>query len=280
MIRRRQFIAQLAGGLVAGSALGRTRFGTAAGIGKIGLQLYTVRRELQKDFEGTLAQVAAIGYSEVEFAGYYDRSPQRVKGLLTRNNISAPSSHMQLPAMRQNLDKLIEAAKIIGHDYLVLAYLMPAERKTIDDFKQVAYSLNMAGETCSKAGITLAYHNHDFEFVPMGGDIPYNTLLKGTDPNLVKLELDLYWLTKAKQPVAEVLAKLKGRVPLVHIKDMDNTPKQFFTEVGRGIIDYKSLLAEAQRTGVKHFFVEQDECPGSPLDSIKISYDFLSHIRL
>jgi len=280
VIRRRQFIAQLAGGLVAGSALGRTRFGTAAGIGKIGLQLYTVRRELQKDFEGTLAQVAAIGYSEVEFAGYYDRSPQRVKGLLTRNNISAPSSHMQLPAMRQNLDKLIEAAKIIGHDYLVLAYLMPAERKTIDDFKQVAYSLNMAGETCSKAGITLAYHNHDFEFVPMGGDIPYNTLLKGTDPNLVKLELDLYWLTKAKQPVAEVLAKLKGRVPLVHIKDMDNTPKQFFTEVGRGIIDYKSLLAEAQRTGVKHFFVEQDECPGSPLDSIKISYDFLSHIRL
>jgi sugar phosphate isomerase/epimerase len=280
VIRRRQFIAQLAGGLVAGSALGRTRFGTAAGIGKIGLQLYTVRRELQKDFEGTLAQVAAIGYSEVEFAGYYDRSPQRVKDLLTRNNISAPSSHMQLPAMRQNLDKLIEAAKIIGHDYLVLAYLMPAERKTIDDFKQVADSLNMAGETCSKAGITLAYHNHDFEFVPMGGDIPYNTLLKGTDPNLVKLELDLYWLTKAKQPVAEVLAKLKGRVPLVHIKDMDNTPKQFFTEVGRGIIDYKSLLAEAQRTGVKHFFVEQDECPGSPLDSIKISYDYLSHIRL
>jgi len=280
VIRRRQFIAQLAGGLAAGAAFGRVGFGAPAGLGKIGLQLYTVRREMQKDFDGTLAQVAAIGYSEVEFAGYYGRSPQQVKEVLARNNLSAPSSHMQLPAMRQNLDQMIEAAKIIGHDYLVLAYLTPDERKTIDDFKQVAESLNKAGETCSKAGIQLAYHNHDFEFAPMGGDIPYYTLLKGTDPKLVKLELDLYWLTKAKQPVAEVLIKLKGRAPLVHVKDMDNTPKQFFTEVGRGIIDYKSLLAEAQRTGVKHFFVEQDECPGSPLDSIKISYDYLSRLKL
>jgi sugar phosphate isomerase/epimerase len=280
VIRRRQFIAQLAGGLVAGSVLGRTGFGAAAGIGKIGLQLYTVRRELQKDFEGTLAQVASIGYSEVEFAGYYDRTPQQVKEILARDNLSAPSSHMQLQPMRQNLDKIIEAAKIIGHDYLVLAYLMPDERKTIDDFKQVAESLNKAGETCRKSGIQLAYHNHDFEFAPIGGDIPFNTLLKGTDPNLVKLELDLYWLTKGKQPVAEMLTKLKGRVALVHLKDMDNTPRQFFTEVGRGIIDYKSLIPLAQKAGVKHYFVEQDECPGSPLDSIKISYDYLSHVRL
>jgi sugar phosphate isomerase/epimerase len=280
VIRRRQFIAQLAGGLVAASALGRNGFGATAGIGKIGLQLYTVRRELQKDFEGTLAQVAGIGYSEVEFAGYYDRTPQQVKEILARDNLSAPSSHMQLPAMRQNLDKMIEAAKIIGHEYVALAYRTPDERKTIDDFKQVAESLNKAGETCHKVGIQLAYHNHDFEFVPMGGDIPFNTLLKGTDPNLVKLELDLYWLTKAKQPVAEMLTKLKGRVALVHIKDMDNTPKQFFTEVGRGIIDYKSLLPLAQKAGVKHYFVEQDECPGSPLDSIKISYDYLSRVRL
>ena len=277
---RRQFITRLAGGALAGVTLGRNRVVSANGIGKIGLQLYTVRRELQKDFEGTLAQVAAIGYREVEFAGYYDRTPQQVRVTLDKNGLSAPSAHMQLQGMRQNLEKTIEAAKIIGHNYLVLAYLTPAERQTIDDYKRVAESLNQAGETCHKAGIQLAYHNHDFEFVPMGGDVPYNTLLKGTDPELVNLEADLYWLTKAKQPVSTYLAKLKGRIPLVHVKDMDNTPKQFFTEVGRGVIDYKAILPQAQKSGVKHFFVEQDECPGSPLDSIKISYEYLHSVQL
>src|SRR5262249_50669446 len=155
-------------GAVAGMVPGRKQFAATSDIGKIGLQLYTVRRELQKDFEGTLAKVSAIGYREVEFAGYYDRTPQQVKEILARNNLWSPSSHTQLQPMRQDLDKMIEAAHVIGHEYIVLAYLKPEERQSLDDYKRVAESLNQAGETCRKAGIQLAYHNHDFEFVPIG----------------------------------------------------------------------------------------------------------------
>jgi len=282
VIHRREFITQMAGGILGGMYLAHNGLGSLVkgGIDKIGLQLYTVRRELQKDFEGTLAQVAGIGYREVEFAGYYERTPQQVKAILDKNNLAAPSAHTQLQAMRQNLDKLIEAAHVIGHRYLVLAYLNAEERKTLDDYKGVIESLNKAGETCQKAGIQLAYHNHDFEFPPIDGVVPYDLMLKETSASLVKMELDLYWITKAKQSAASYFAAHPGRFALAHVKDMDNTPKQFFTEVGRGVIDFKQLLPQAKKAGIKHFFVEQDECPGSPLDSIKISYDYLHGLRL
>ena len=281
MIHRREFITHMAGGILGGLYLAQNGLGSAVkdGIDKIGLQLYTVRRELQKDFEGSLARIAAIGYKEVEFAGYYERTPQQVKAILDKNNLAAPSAHTQLQAMRQNLDKSIEAAHVIGHRYLVLAYLTPEERKTLDDYKRVIESLNKAGETCQRAGIQLAYHNHDFEFPPIDGVVPYDLMLKETSANLVKMELDLYWITKAGQSVSQYFAAHPGRFALAHVKDMDNTPKRCFTEVVRGVIDFKQLLPQAKRAGVKHFFVEQDETPGSPLDSIKISYDYLHGLR-
>jgi sugar phosphate isomerase/epimerase len=281
VIHRRQFITSMAGSVVGGLYLAQNGLGRASkdGIDKIGLQLYTVRRELQKDFEGTLQRVAAIGYREVEFAGYYDRTPAQVKAILEKNHLDAPSAHTQLQGMRQNLDQLIEAAHVIGHRYLVLAYLTPDERKTLDDYKGVIESLNKAGEICHRNGIQLAYHNHDFEFPPIDGVVPYDLMLKDTNPDLVKMEIDLYWITKAGQSAAKYFAAHPGRFALAHVKDMDNTPKKFFTEVGRGVIDFKQLLPQARKAGVKHFFVEQDETPGSPLDSIKISYDYLHALR-
>jgi sugar phosphate isomerase/epimerase len=266
----------LACGLLAKDGLGGFMKG---GLDRIGLQLYTVRRELEKDFEGSLQRVAALGYKEVEFAGYYNRTPQRVKAILDKNGLTAPSAHTQLQGLRQNLDQLLDAAHTVGHRYLVLAYLNADERKTLDDYKGVIDTLNKAGETCQKAGVQLAYHNHDFEFVPAGGVVPYDLMLKETDPKLVKMELDLYWITKAGQSAAKYFAANPGRFALVHVKDMDNTPKKFFTEVGRGVIDFKQLLPQAKKAGVKHFFVEQDETPGSPFDSIKISYDYLHALR-
>lgn len=282
MIRRREFITHMAGGVLGGLYLAQNGLGgiMKGSLEKVGLQLYTVRRELQKDFEGTLAQVAGIGYKEVEFAGYYDRTPQQVKAILDKNNLTAPSAHVPLQQMSQNVDKAIEAAHVIGHRYLVLPYLTAEQRKTLDDYKRVIEVLNKAGEACQKAGIQLAYHNHDFEFPPMDGVVPFDLMLKETNAKLVKIELDLYWITKAGQSPAQYFAAHPGRFVLVHVKDMDNTPKKFFTEVGRGVIDYKQLLPQAKKAGVKHFFVEQDECPGSPLDSIKISYDYLSGLRL
>ncbi|HEY9232437.1 MAG TPA: sugar phosphate isomerase/epimerase, partial [Blastocatellia bacterium] len=281
VIHRREFITHMAGGLLGGLYVAQNGLGNfiQGGANQIGLQLYTVRRELEKDFEGTLASVAGIGYREVEFAGYYERTPQQVKAILDKHNLTSPSAHTQLQGLRQNLDKLLEAAHVIGHRYLVLAYLSAEERKTLDDYKRVIETLNQAGETCHRAGVQLAYHNHDFEFPPLGGVVPYDLMLKETRADLVKMELDLYWITKAGQSPSKYFAAHRGRFALAHVKDMDNTPKRFFTEVGRGVIDFKQLLPQAKKAGVKHFFVEQDETPGPPLDSIKISYDYLHGLR-
>src|SRR6266699_1269701 len=145
-------------------------------LSKIGLQLYTVRRELEKDFEGTLAKVAALGFSEVEFAGYFNRTPQQVKSVLAKNNLAAPSVHVLAAALRNNLQETIDAAKAIGHEYVVCAYLLPEERKTLDDYKRLVELFNDAGRSLKEAGLQFCYHNHDFEFTPIDGKIPYDLI--------------------------------------------------------------------------------------------------------
>jgi sugar phosphate isomerase/epimerase len=184
-----------------------------------------------------------------------------------------------LQGLRENLHELIEATHLIGHHYIVLGYLMPEERKTLDDYKRIIESLNTAGQICHKAGVQLAYHGHDFEFAALDGIVPYDLILKETSPALLKMELDLYWMTKAGRSPQKYFAAHPRRFALVHVKDMDRSPRRFFTEAGRGVIDFKTLLPQAKRAGVEHFFVEQDETPGSPFDSIRISYDYLSALR-
>jgi sugar phosphate isomerase/epimerase len=248
-------------------------------IDNIGLQLYTVREELEKDFESTLRKVAAIGYRKVEFAGYYNRTPSQVKQTLNNAGLSSPSTHLSLQTIAHDLGRAIESAKIIGHRYLILGYLKPEERKSLDDYKELADVLNRAGEDCRKAKLQLAYHNHDFEFASTNGQVPYDLLLRSTDRELVKMELDLYWITKAMRRPEDYFTQYPGRFELLHIKDMDRTPKRFFTEVGRGTIDFARILARSRQAGVKHYFVEQDEISGSPFESIKTSYEYLRTMR-
>lgn len=248
-------------------------------LSKIGLQLYTVRRELEKDFEGTLSKVAALGFSEVEFAGYFNRTPQQVMTVLAKNNLAAPSVHVLAAGLRGDLQQTIDAAKTIGHQYVVCAYLLPEERKTLDDYRRLVELFNDAGERLKKAGLQFCYHNHDFEFTPIDNKIPYDLILAGTDPKTVKMELDLYWITKAGQSPLKYFSAHPGRFPLVHVKDMDATPKHFFTEVGRGTIDFKKIFAESDKAGIQHYFVEQDETPGSPFESIKVSIDYLKQLE-
>lgn len=248
-------------------------------LSKIGLQLYTVRKELEKDFAGTLVKVAAIGYKEVEFAGYFNNSPKDIKALLSENKLTAPSAHISLDDIRKNLDKTVESAQTIEHKYLICGYLQAEERKTLDDYKKLAALFNRAGEKCVKAGIKFGYHNHDFEFRAIDNQIPYDVLLKETDAKLVKMELDLYWIAKAGRDPLRYFAENPNRFALVHVKDMDATPKKDFTEVGRGVINFREIFAQAKKAGVKHYFVEQDETPASPFESIKTSYDFLSKLN-
>ena len=278
-MNRRSFFQRALSGAVVGLGTGRfsLRGSRSAGrrLSKIGLQLYTVRRELEKDFAGTLEKVAALGFREVEFAGYFKHTPREIKTILVHYKLSAPSAHITTTELRGNLQEAIEAAQEIGHQYLVCGYLPPEERRSLDDYKKLVELLNGAGERMKRVGIQFGYHNHDFEFASRQGRLPYDLILAGTDSQLVKMEMDLYWITKAGQDPLKYFSLYPGRFPLVHVKDMDGTPRHFFTEVGQGTIDFKKIFAAAQKAGVKHYFVEQDETPASPFSSIKLSIDYL-----
>ena len=282
MTSRREFVTKVLGGIGLAGLLLKSEKVTAKSsrrIDSIGLQLYTVRQELERDFESTLRKVAAIGYREVEFAGYYNRTPSQVKQTLKNAGLSSPSSHLSRQAIAHHLGNAIESAKVIGHRYLVLGYLEPEERKSLDDYKELADLLNRAGEDCRKAKLQLAYHNHDFEFATTQGQVPYDLLLRSTERDLVKMELDLYWITKAGRRPEEYFAQYPGRFELLHMKDMDNTVKRSFIEAGKGIIDFSGILKRSPQAGFKHFFVEQDEISGSSFDSIKTSYEYVKSLR-
>ncbi|MGZ4049788.1 MAG: sugar phosphate isomerase/epimerase family protein, partial [Bacteroidia bacterium] len=246
----------------------------------IGLQLYTVRDAMAKDPVSTLAKVAAIGYNSVEGATYtgdekfYGMSPAEFKKVLKQNGLIIPSSHyrlgeekvngeMQKGTMLNDWNKAVDDAAEVGIKYMVCAYLSEAERGNLDHYKKVADELNIAGERCKKSGIRLCYHNHNFEFEKQGDTYPYDIILK-SDKNLVKMEIDLYWIKKAGQDAIKLFHEYPGRFPLWHVKDMDNTPEQNFTEVGNGIIDFKEIFKYKSLAGMKYFFVEEDKCPGSP----------------
>jgi sugar phosphate isomerase/epimerase len=165
---------------------------------RIGLQLYTVRDLMRTDVARTLEQVAAAGYREVEFAGYFDEPPTRIRELLDSLGLASPSTHLPLAELRQHLDRTLDLAETIGHEYLVVPSLDEKDRRSLDDYRRVAAALSRAGEAARKRGLRVAYHNHDFEFARMGGVLPYDVLLEHTDPALVWLEMDFYWITRGR----------------------------------------------------------------------------------
>jgi sugar phosphate isomerase/epimerase len=279
MMNRRLFVNRLA---LAAAGLGLScRNAVAAGrrLSRIGMQLYTVRRELEKDFEGTLARVAALGYREVEFAGYFGHKPAEVRSLLKRLGLDAPAAHMQLSELRGDLGPAVRAAHAIGHKYLLVAWLPPEERQSLDNYRRLADLFNEAGARLGREGLRFAYHNHDFEFAPLEGRRPYDLLLERTDPRVVKLEMDLYWAVKGGADPVEYFGRHPGRFHLLHVKDMDATPRRFFADVGRGTIDFKSIFAQSREAGVRHYFVENDEPAGSPFDSLRTSIDYLRRLE-
>jgi sugar phosphate isomerase/epimerase len=253
---------------------------------KIGLQLYTLRNEMGKDAKGTLAKVAAQGYKTVETYGYGDgkwfgMNVAELRATLKANGLSSPSGHT-FPASiflqsgwEEKWKPAVADAKALGQEYIVIPWLEEQYRASADNYKKIAAALNKAGETCKKTGIKLAYHNHDFELEPVEGTTGFDTLLKETDPKLVFFEMDIYWVSKAGKDPLALFAKHPGRFAMWHVKDMDNTPKKFFTEVGSGVIDYKKIFNYAKQSGMKYFFVEQDMCPGAPLDSTAKSITYL-----
>jgi sugar phosphate isomerase/epimerase len=258
----------------------------------IGLQLYTVRDAMAADPSAALAKVAKTGFTSVEGATYtgtelfYGMRPGDFANVLKQNGLIMPSAHYRLGeelvngehqkgTIMNDWKKAVDDAAEAGVQYMVCAYLSQSERGNLDHYKNVANMLDIAGETCKGAGIQLCYHNHDFEFIQENGKYPYEILLDSTDKNLVKMEMDLYWVTKANQDPIALIDKHPGRFPLWHVKDMDKTPEKKFTEVGNGTIDFKKIFTQAKKSGLKYFFVEQDVCPGDPFNSITQSISYI-----
>ncbi len=278
---------------VTAATLLTSRLGWAAAdhkIEKVGVQLYTVRDQMKADFDGTIAKVAQIGYKEVEFAGYFGRTGQQVRAACDKNGLAAVSTHVQYDELDDKFPSVIETSKTIAMKYIVCPWIPEELRKSPDIWKKAAEKFNHCGEQSKKAGMQFAYHNHWFEFLPVDGKLPYDELLKECDSNLVKMEMDLCWITAAGADPLKYFNLHPGRFPLVHVKDLKTLPKVTaggaqnygdtvdLTEVGSGVIDWKKIFAQSEKAGIKHYIVEHDH-PKQPFESIKTSCEYLEKVR-
>lgn len=282
---RRNFLKQ-AGLLSALSLLQpKTVFARPAAL-KIGLQLYTLRETIGQDVKGMLAKVARAGYTEVETYGYSPEShfwgltPPAFKAALAANGLTTSSGHYEMNAFVRDgkaeaLKPYIEAAQVCGQAYIVVPHLGEELRQTPAACQLIAQRLNQAGVLCKAAGLKLAYHNHDFEFKPVGGTVLYDVLLRETDPALVDFELDIYWVVRAGQNPLKLFAAHPGRFPLWHIKDMDRAQPARNTEIGSGSIDFPKLFQQAPAAGLKHLFVEQENFSMDAYQSITQSAAYI-----
>jgi sugar phosphate isomerase/epimerase len=287
-IGRREFLGTVGAGMVAASGLAQAN--QSRRIDRIGMQLYTVRNEMAKDFDGTLARVASLGFKEVEFAGYFDRTPQQVRAALDRNGLSSPSTHVDLASISNRLPQVIEASRVIGHKFIVMPWLDDAARKDPGIWQRVAETLNRSGETARAAGIQMGYHNHHFEFVPTAsGQMPLDLLLERCDPKLVVFELDLAWIAAAGQDPLAYFAKYPGRFPMVHVKGLRKRRAQGastpidqvmpdIADVGGDSIDWARIFARSEQAGLAHYYVEHDN-PPSAFDSLAASIKYLQALR-
>jgi sugar phosphate isomerase/epimerase len=292
MMSRRSFMQQAgtfaSGALALPVAQPRTRY-------KLGLQLFTMRAALARDVDDTLKRVAAMGYEEVETYGfdpegirYYGLAGKAFAERLRANNLTTPSGHYDLNRfvsssvddLKRYVDRCIEGAHALGQSYITWP-LLDEDSRTIEKFKAAAGRLNLAGSQIKKAGLQLAYHNHDFEFVEHHGQIGYDIILEETDSALVKLQMDLYWIAHGSKLTArQWFERQPGRYVMWHVKDMHRTSRDY-TEVGNGTIDFTAIWPHASLAGLKHLFVEQGgNFTHDPFRSIADSAEYVKRVLL
>ena len=254
----------------------------------IGLQLYSLRDVIKKDVQGTLKEVAKIGYKSVESYSYADGMifdipfsdfVKMTKDLglkIASGHYSSGFNSDKTGNLRNGWEKAVSDAKEAGQEYVVIPYLDKDERKTIDDYKKICELINKGAEVAKQYGLRMAYHNHDFEFTKIEDQIPYDVMLAELDPKLVGMELDLYWIIYAGYNPVDYFAKYPSRFELWHVKDMEKADRELNANVGTGSIDFVALFKHKDHAGMKHFFIEQEDYPVSPMESIKISFDNLN----
>lgn len=247
-----------------------------------GLQLYTLG-DLRKDIYTAMEKVRAAGYSLVETSGYTGKdkfwglNAQEFRKLLSHNGLKSPSGlyGIDLKGSLDDLKNFMDAAAAVGQRYVVVPWLFEEWRRSADDYRRIAGKLNEAGELLRKRGMRLAYHNHDFEFKDFGGQTGYEILLKETDPQLVKMEMDIYWVVRGGADPLDLFRRYPGRFALWHVKDMDKTDPARNTEIGTGSIDYRKIFAAAVSAGLDYPFVEQESFTKDPYKSIAESAAYM-----
>lgn len=299
MITRRRFLE--GSSLAALAAMSGIRsFAAGAGTGPlgkpIGLQLYTVRDVAAKDLTGTLAKLQAIGFREVETAGFYGKSGKEMRKILADYGMTAPSAHSSMTEIQKDMQKLVDGAAEVGAKYFICAFpsLPPgktttaaiAKDITLDDWKWNAEQLNKLGEIAKKAGLQAGYHNHNMEFRTFNGTTAFDHLLKLTDPKLVTIELDLGWVVTAGLDPVKYLKQYADRISMLHVKDVRKDAvtavdeiKAQTLEIGRGKTDWKAVFAACDPQKVKHYFVEQENFTGPTVDAVRASFEYLSTLK-
>jgi sugar phosphate isomerase/epimerase len=297
MLNRRSFLVSARVCMVAGSL--RSNLASAAGAKlPLGIQLFVVRAEMEKDVEGTLRKVHVLGFREIEFAGYYGKSAADLAKLMKRIGFTLVSTHVGADDIASKPDSIIADAKTLGLEYIICS--SPLTRKPdkakldwarkldaldLDDWKANAELFNRFGEKVKAAGLTFGYHNHHTEFKRFGGQTAYDTLMGACDPRIVKIELDVGWVVAARVDPIAILNTYKDRVVALHVKDIGklggDPHEAVTTAVGEGTIDWKKVLGIAYANGVRHFFYEQEPPFTRPiLESAKMSAEYLSKITI
>lgn len=289
MLNRRDFIKQTGLGISAAS-LGISSFSfPKAQRYKMGLQLFTIRAPMAEDPKKALKTISGFGYQDTETYGYdgstkqfYGMPAADFKKVLEDNSLISTSGHYDFikffngptEDLLRYTDQSIEGAHALAQKYITWPWLDP-ESRSIEKFKILADKLNLIGERVNEAGLGFAYHNHDFEFIDHDGEIGYDIILKNTDPNLVKLQIDLYWVAHSYSLSAhELFLKAPGRYVMWHIKDMDKVSRDY-TEMGNGSIDYTKILPDAALSGMEYYYIEQGgNFSVNPIQSVEESADY------
>jgi sugar phosphate isomerase/epimerase len=252
----------------------------------LAIQLYTIRDAVSQNLEKALGKLAELGFTELEIYGYngtfFGKSSSEFQTILKNLGLKVISSHHTTGILHNdkgtllnNWEKTVEDLHLIGSKYMVCSYLFPEER-TIENYKKLPELFEKSGGTTKKAGIQFAYHNHDFEFEKFDDTRNiYDFILENSSSDLVKMELDLYWISKAGIDPLTYFEKYPKRFPLWHVKDMKAGTKDF-AEIGNGIIDFKRIFEAKERSGLKYWFVEQDSSDKDIFESIKISKKYIS----
>ena len=247
---------------------------------RVGIQLYTLRDDARRDLERTIGDIAAAGYKDVELLSSmnnFGMPPARLREILDRNGLRAPSTHVGVGELN-DLDRQLADAATLGHQYIVLASL-PGDQRTLDDYKRWADRLNELGKRSLTHGVWIGFHDEAYDFPPIGGVVPYDILVERTDPALVRLQLDTGNMAMGGRDPLEYMKRFGSRYWLFHIKDVPRLGAPNDSELGKGIIDFRRLLASIDHIDDKLLYVEQETYSGAPLESARRDYAYLSTLE-